>query len=61
MFRILIGVIAVLGVVSVVQTWRLGRCQVKAERLVTCEAVDLIEQEVRDANDDDLATGISER
>lgn len=41
------------------QTWRLERCQVKADRLDTCLEVDKLEKEARDASDDDLVDSIS--
>ena len=60
MLKILIGVVAALAVALALQTWRLNRCQIKADRLTTCEAVDEIEKEVRDETDDGLAAGISD-
>ncbi len=58
--RAAIGLCAVLAVLLVVQTWRLGNCQEKAARLDTCEEVDRLEGEARDESDDDLSDRISD-
>ena len=60
MTRVAIGVAGVLGILLAVQTWRLGLCQEKADRLETCLEVDEIEQEIQDATDADLVDALSD-
>lgn len=54
MIRILLGLVAALGLALAIQTWRLDRAYAKADRLDTCEEVQDINTEIRNETDDDL-------
>jgi Flp pilus assembly protein TadB len=54
MIRILLGLVAALGLALAIQTWRLDRAHAKADRLDTCEEVQDINTEIRNETDDDL-------
>jgi Flp pilus assembly protein TadB len=54
MIRILLGLVAALGLALAIQTWRLDRARDKADRLDTCEEVQDISTEIRNETDDDL-------
>lgn len=53
---------AIIGMASIVavQTYRLGKCQAKATQLITCQEVNELERNARDATNDDLADDISQ-
>lgn len=57
--RAAIAAAAVLALLLVVQTYRLGNCQAKAKRLETCQEVNKIEKDVSNETDDGLADSIS--
>lgn len=52
--KALAGLCAALVTLLALQTWRLESCQQKAKLLSTCQEVDRIERDVRDADDDTL-------
>jgi len=59
MFKIMLGAIAAMAMALAFQTYRLDRCQKKADRLDVCQEVDQLERNARDATDDDLIDDIT--
>lgn len=60
MLKIWIGIVVAMALIIALQTYRLGKCQVKAKNLDVCLEVDELEKDARDATDDELIDSISQ-